>query len=155
MKYLCRFPLVVSVLVMLAITSIAQDKKIQRSDLPPAVEKTVAAQTHGATIRGFSLEKEKGQTYYEAELMINGHSKDILIDRGGAIVEVEEEVAFDTLPAAVKEGLQSKAAKGKIAKVESIHKREKLVAYEAQVTNNGKKSEIQVGPDGKFLDHEE
>ena len=31
----------------------------------------------------------------------------------------------------------------------------KLVAYEAQVTTNGKRSEVQVGPDGKPLDHEE
>ena len=31
----------------------AQEKKIKRSDLPPAVEKTVAMQSAGATIRGF------------------------------------------------------------------------------------------------------
>ena len=133
----------------------AQEKKIKRADLPPAVEKTVAAQSAGATVRGFSEEKEKGQVYYEAEMTVNGHSKDVLIDSNGAIVEVEEEVALDALPAPVKAGLQSKAGSGKILKVESITKHDKLVAYEAKVTTNGKKSEIQVGPDGKRLDHEE
>jgi hypothetical protein len=39
--------------------------------------------------------------------------------------------------------------------VDTIKKHDKLVAYEAQVTTNGKKSEVQVGPDGKPLDHEE
>jgi hypothetical protein len=133
----------------------AQEKKIKRSDLPPAVEKTVAAESSGATILGFSQEKENGQTFYEAEMKVNGHSKDILIDTTGAIVEVEEEVALDTLLPEVKAGLTAKAGQGKILKVESIKKHDKLVAYEAQVTTNGKKSEVQVGPDGKALDHEE
>jgi uncharacterized membrane protein YkoI len=133
----------------------AQEKKLQRSDLPPAVEKTVAAQSQGATIKGFSQEKENGKTFYEAEMMVDGHSKDVLIDPAGNVVEVEEQVALDSLPAAVKDGLQGKAGKGKISKVESLTKHDKLVAYEAVVQTDGKKKEIQVGPDGKPLDHEE
>jgi hypothetical protein len=39
--------------------------------------------------------------------------------------------------------------------VESITIHGKLVAYEAKVDTNGKRSEIQVSPDGKPLDHEE
>ncbi len=132
-----------------------QEKKIQRADLPAAVEKTVAAQSTGATIKGFSQEKEKGQTFYEAEMMVEGHSKDVLIDKDGAVVEVEEQVAFDSLPSAVKDGLQSKAGSGKIVKVESLTKHDKLVAYEAKVQTDGKKKEIQVGPVGETLDHEE
>lgn len=141
--------------VVLATSAIAQEKKIKRSELPPAVEKTVAAQTAGATVKGFSKEIEKGQTYYEAELVFNGHGKDILIDASGAIVEVEEEVMMDALPADVKTGLQAAAGDGKLVKVESITKKDKLVAYEAQVRKGTKKSEVQVGPDGKPLDHEE
>jgi hypothetical protein len=133
----------------------AQEKKIKRSDLPPAVEKTVAVQSAGATIRGFSTEVENGQTLYEVELTVNGHSKDISMAVDGSIVEVEEQVALDSLPAEVKAGLQAKAGKGKILKVESITKKNKLVAYEAKVDTDGKKSEVQVGPDGKPLDHEE
>ena len=151
---LSRNVILVAGLILVATTS-AQEKKIKRSDLPAAVEKTVAAQSAGAAVRGFSQEKEKGQVYYEAEMIVNGHSKDVLIDASGAVVEVEEEVAFDALAAPVKAGLQSKAGSGKILKVESITKHDKLVAYEAKVTTNGKKSEIQVGPDGKRLDHEE
>jgi uncharacterized membrane protein YkoI len=139
----------------LSATLFAQEKKIQRSDLPPAVEKTVAAQSQGATIKGFSTEKENGQTYYEAEMSLSGHTKDVLIDPAGTVVEVEEQVALDSLPAAVKDGLQAKAGKGKILKVESLTKHDKLVAYEAKVQTDGKKSEIQVGADGKPLDHEE
>lgn len=135
--------------------AVSAEKKIDRADLPPAVEKTVASQSEGAIIKGFSQEKEHGQTFYEAEMMVNGHSKDVLIDSNGGIAEVEEEVAMDSLPGVVKDGLQAKAGKGKLAKVESLTKHDKLVAYEAVVLNNGKKAEIQVGPDGKPLAHEE
>ena len=132
-----------------------QEKKIKRSDLPAAVEKTVAAESAGATVKGFSLEKENGQTFYEAEMTVNGHTKDVLMDANGAVVEVEEEVAVDALSPEVKAGLLAKAGKGKITTVETIKKHGKLVAYEAKVNTNGKKSEVQVGPDGKPLDHEE
>jgi len=141
--------------LLLAGTASAQEKKIKRSDLPPAVEKTVAAESAGATIRGFSTEKENGQTFYEAEMMVNGHSKDVLIAADGTVVEVEEQVTLDSLSPEVKAGLQAKAGKGRILKVESLTKKGKLAAYEAHVETNGKKSEVQVGPDGKPLDHEE
>ena len=139
----------------LAPIALAQEKKIERKDLPPAVEKTVVAQSQGATIRGFSQEKENGQLNYEAELTVNGHSKDVLIDANGAVVEVEEQVPIDSLPSAVKDALLAKAGAGKILKVESLTKHDKLVAYEAVVQNGNKKKEIQVGPDGEHLAHQE
>ncbi len=146
-----------AVVATLSLTTIAlaQEKKIERKDLPPAVEKTVQAQSQGATIKGFSQEKEKGETYYEAEMTVNGHSRDVLIDAKGAVAEVEEQVALDSLPLAVKNGLQAKAGAGKILKVESLTKHDKLVAYEAVVQTGGKKKEIQVDSDGRQLAHEE
>ncbi len=141
--------------LLLAGMASAQEKKIKRSDLPPAVEKTVAQQSRAATIRGFSTEKENGQTLYEVEMTVDGHSKDIAMATDGSIVEIEEQVSLDSLPPEIKAGLRAKAGKGKILKVESLTKKDKLVAYEAQLETNGKKSEVQVGPDGKPLDHKE
>jgi hypothetical protein len=157
MKASQAFALTVIAAILCTVPLSAQEheKKIKRGDLPPAVEKTVAAQTQGATIRGFNEEQENGKTYFEAELTVSGHSKDILIDPTGAVVEVEEQVDLASLPATVQNGLQAKAGSGKVGKVESITKHDKLVAYEAKVMTNGKRSEVQVGPDGKPLDHEE
>ena len=132
-----------------------QEKKIQKSYLPPAVQKTVDEQSKGATVRGFSTEKENGKTAYEAELTVNGRSRDILIDAKGNLLETEDQVDFASLPAAVRDGLQKKAGAGKIGTVESLTKKGKLVAYEAVVTTGAKHSEVQVGPDGKPLDHKE
>ena len=147
--------LLVSIVVAITIPVLAREKKIQRADLPPAVEKTVAAQSQGAEIKGFSTEKENGQTLYEVDLIVDGHSKDVSMSPEGAVVEVEEQVTLEALPPAVQAGLRARAGKGKIVKIESLTKRGTLIAFEAQVVAHGRKSEVQVGPDGKPLGHEE
>jgi len=129
----------------------AQERKIRREQLPPAVEKTVAKESEGATIKGFSTEVEHGQKLYEASLIVNGHTKNILIDRNGNIVEVEEQVTLDSLPAAVQDALRKMAGVGTITVVESLTKNNQLVAYEAQVKHGKRRSEIQVGPNGEKL----
>jgi hypothetical protein len=146
--------LLVAPLLFVALVCFGEEKKIQRSDLPPAVEQALQRQLAGATVKGFTTEHEGGKVLYEAELMVEGHSKDILFDANGRVQEVEEEVAFDSLPVEVKAGLRAGSKGGKIAKVESLTRQDNLVAYEAVVERNGKKSEIQVGPKGEKLDHE-
>ena len=126
----------------------AAEKRVKMESLPPAVQKTVQEQAKGATIRGLSIEIEDGKTFYEAELKINGHNKDLLIDPNGAVVEVEEEVALDSLPAAAKDAIQKHAAKGQIVLVESVSKNDTIVAYEAKIKTAGKTSEVKVNPDG-------
>ena len=126
----------------------AAEKRVKMESLPPAVQKTVQEQAKGATIRGLSIEIEDGKTFYEAELKVNGHNKDVLIDPNGAVVEVEEEVALDSLPAAAKDAIQKRAAKGQIVLVESVSKNDAVVAYEAKIKTAGKTSEVKVNPDG-------
>ena len=129
----------------------AQEKKITREQLPAAVRQTVDRESQGATVKGFATEVEHGQKLYEASLTVNGHSKDILIDKTGNIVEVEEQVSLDSLPPAVQDALKKAAGSGTIEVVESLTKNGKLVAYEAQVRHGRKRSEIQVGPNGEKL----
>ncbi len=133
----------------------AQEKHLKKSDLPAAVQKTADEQSKGAAVRGYSSETEDGKLQYEVSLTVDGHTKDVAIAPDGTINEVEEQVFLQKLPAAVRDALQKKAGAGKITKVESLTKRGALVAYEAQVTMTGKKSEIQVGPDGADLSHPE
>jgi uncharacterized membrane protein YkoI len=133
----------------------AQTKTITRADLPPAVEKTVAEHSQGATVVGFSTEVEGGKKVYEAALTVNGHARVLGIDEQGHLLETEDEVAMDSLPPAVKAGLLKAAGTGTIEKVETLTKKGKLVAYEAEVKTGTKRAEIQVGPDGKPLAHPE
>jgi hypothetical protein len=139
----------------LAMTVSAQEKKLARKDLPPAVEKTVAEQSKGATITGFSTEVEDGKKIYEAALVVDGHGRDISMDKDGRVLEIEDEVKLASLPPAVQDGLKAAAGKGTLGKVEALTKNGKLVAYESVVTLAGKHHEVQVGPDGKKLAHPE
>jgi len=142
-------------MLALSATANGQEKKLKREQLPPEVEKTVARESEGATINGFSTEIEKGKRLYEVELTISGHSKDISMDKNGNIVEVEEEVSMDSLPSTVQDALKKRAGAGTIGKIESLTKNGKLVAYEAHVKTGAKRSEIQVGPNGEKLAHPE
>lgn len=133
----------------------AQERKITRDKLPPAVEKTVASESQGATIKGFATEVENRQRFYELSLSVNGHNKDILMDETGKIVEVEEEVSFESLPASVQAALKARAGSAKISVVESLTKNGTLVAYEAHLKRGLKRAEIQVGPNGEKLNEPE
>ena len=133
----------------------AQERRVKRSDLPPAVQKTADEQSAGAKVRGYSTEVENGQVEYEVAMTVRGHGRDVTIAPDGSVLEVEEEVALDSLPEAVRTGLRQLAGSGKITKVESLTKHGALVAYEAQVRTGAKRSEVQVGADGKPLAHPE
>lgn len=149
------YTLLTTSVLALTVCAMAQEKKIDRSALPHAVEKTVQAQSQDATIKGFTTEVENGKRAYEAEMMINGHSKDIEIAPDGSLNEVEEQVTFNSLPANVQTALTAKAKGAKITKVESLKKKDKLVAYEAATLKGARRGEIQVGPNGQTLSHEE
>jgi len=137
--------------VLLFGSALASEKKVKMKDLPEAVRKTVQEQSKGATIRGLAKEVEDGKTFYEAELTVNGHNKDVLIDPAGAVVEIEEQVTVSSLPAEVKATIQKAAGKGKITAVESVTKNNALEAYEAHVSTAGRKSEIKVAPNGTLI----
>ena len=59
--------------------ALAQDKKLQRSQLPSAVAATVDREAKGAQIKGFATERENGKQVYEAETVLNGHMRDLQI----------------------------------------------------------------------------
>src|SRR5258705_10682025 len=118
------------------------EKPVKMKDLPEAVRKTVQEQSKGATLRGLAKEVEDGKTFYEAELKINGHNKDVLIDPSGAVVEIEEQVVLSSLPAEVQATIKKAAGMGKILIVEAITKNKTLEAYEAHMTRAGKRSPV-------------
>jgi uncharacterized membrane protein YkoI len=138
-------------LMLAAGLAFAAETQIMRSDLPPAVEKTVQQQSVGATIKGFSKEVEGGQVVYEIKMTVNGHGKDVDIATDGTVLEIEEEVELSSIPASAQSALSVLAKGAKIVKVESVTKRGKIVSYEAKVLHGSKKSEIAVGPNGEAV----
>jgi hypothetical protein len=95
-----------------------------------------------------SPETDEGRTYFEAEFKVNGHSRDVLIDPSGAVVEVEEEVAVISPPPSVRTAIERRAGQGKLLGVESISKDGSIIAYEARIKNGSKTTEVKFSPDG-------
>ena len=137
----------VGAMLVLATTTLAAEARIRAKDLPPAVRKAVQDATRGATIKGYAREVEGGKTMFEVETSVNGHSRDLLLDVSGTLVQIEEAIRLDAVPAAVRTALR---ARGHVRNVEQVT-RGNTISYEATVERNGKKSEIAVSADGTRL----
>jgi hypothetical protein len=131
------------------------ENRLKKSDLPAAVQTTADEQSAGATVLGYTKNVEHRRVEYIVQLMVGDRTKGVIINPQGNILEVEEQIAPDALPANVFHGLSAQARKGRLAKVESLTRHGKIVAYEAQVITDGKQSQIQVGADGQKLAHKE
>ena len=123
-----------------------KEAKVQLTNLPPAVRATVEAETKNATIKGLSKETEKGKTVYELESLVNGRTRDLMIDSAGKVYVVEEQLDADKAPPPVRSALE---AKGTIVVLESVLENGKTT-YEGQVkTKAGKKLSMELDADGK------
>jgi len=88
------------------------EAKVKLEDLPSAVQSSVKEITKDATLVGLNKEQEKGQTIYEVETKgSDGKTRDLLLDRTGAVIETEQEVDLDSIPAAAKMAIQEKAGR--------------------------------------------
>jgi len=150
MKVYHRLALCIFVLAVASANFLASEKAITMKDLPAAVQRTVQEQTKGATIRGLSKEVEHGKTIYEVELTVNGHGKDVSMDASGAVIEVEEELALESIPGAARAAIEKAAGSGQITKVEKVSGG-KQIAYEAHLHKDRKRSEVKVSGDGSLL----
>jgi len=125
------------------------EEAVTMEQLPAAVKKTVLEVSKGVKLRGLTREVEAGKTFYEAELDVNGRTRDVIMDESGAIVLIEEEVELSSVPAAVRAAIEKWAAGGTNLLVETLTRNNKLEAYEAHVQKNGKETELKVDPNGK------
>lgn len=134
------------------ITTFAADEPVKFSELPAAVQKTMLKETQatGAKIKNTLIEIEDGKTYYGCEsILANGKTRDFLVDPQGNVSEVEDQIEESELPVAVKAVVEKTAAGGgKVTKLESVKKDGKITSYEATVVKNGKKTGLELNPDG-------
>jgi len=126
-----------------------KEQPVKMNELPAAVKKTVLEVSKGLKLRGLTREVEEGKTFYEAELDVNGRTRDVIMDESGAIVLIEEEVELSSVPAAVRAAIEKWAEGGKILLVETLTRNNQIEAYEAHVQKNGKETELKVDPEGK------
>jgi hypothetical protein len=59
--------------LLVAGSAFARGKKINRSELPAAVERTLQLNSQGAAVKHLSQENENGQIYYKAKMKVDSH----------------------------------------------------------------------------------
>jgi len=124
------------------------ESKVPCTALPAAVLDHARTEAPNATIRGCVKDRENGKLQYEVETDQSGKSRDMTFDAAGNLIEVEQEIDRDALPAAVSSALETAANGGEVGKVESLTKGGAISLYETVVTRKGKKHEVAFRPDG-------
>jgi hypothetical protein len=102
-----------------------------------------------ATIKAAAKEMENGKIEWEVESIDNGLARDLVYNPDGTVVEIEEQVAPASLPAAVTDAIKVKYPKATITKAEKLMKGAALT-YEMALTGAAVKS-IEITPDGKIV----
>jgi hypothetical protein len=116
--------------------------------LPNAVLRHAKTEAEDATIRGCVKEKENGKLTYEVETVKDGSSRDILLDASVSVLEVEQEVTPDSVPAAVADAIAKAAHGGKVGMIESVTRGNAIASYETTITSKGRRREAAFTPQG-------
>lgn len=87
---------------------------------------------------------------YEAEFKLNGTAISANFYSDGSWTETESTIKTSELPAPVTTAIKTKYPAGEITLAEKVEKPGKTY-YETVVKTNGKKKEVEISPDGKFL----
>lgn len=134
--------------------------KQNKSSLPLAAKAALDALYPNAEIEETEVEKE-GLKVYEVELEQNDREVEVTLAPDGTLVEVETETTIQCLPEPVAKAIE-KAAEGATVKEvskEVTHAVVKLVkldqpqtSYEAKLSRQGTKCEIEVAADGTILE---
>lgn len=131
-----------------------REQRVKMNDLPPVVQQTIREQSKGAKIEEIFKEIEDGKTVYSVEFVVNEHTREVLIGADGRVLAIEDEIALDALPPAVKATFEKQAGNGKLVKAESITRNGAVIGYEGHIKKGGKLTEIKASPDGKLMSKE-
>jgi hypothetical protein len=101
-----------------------------------------------------SCKAEKDQ--FEVKLTkADGAALELDVSADGKILEIEEVIALDKVPAAVMKAFAAKYPKAKASKAEKqTHTKDSSVSYELAFDADGKKKEATFTQDGKFVEEE-
>lgn len=144
------------VALVVGLTAFAQDKKsekkfdekertVKESEVPAAALSALRKQAGAAAITQFEEEMEHGHKFYEGSWKTAGGKTDVLVTESGDLVEIEETVSADQVPATVRSEVEKDA--GKDAKI--VFEKKTMIMYEAHFKKGDKRAELVLTPDGR------
>lgn len=132
--------------VVLSVVAVGEEKMIKQAKLPSAVQKTAEERSAGATVTGYTSEKINGAMVYTVDLVADGKTRGIQMDKDGNVLSVEQEVLFSELPADIQKAFSDVSSKGKLGAVSTVSENGTLVAYSGVMIVDGNTSHVRVKP---------
>lgn len=161
MKLARVLPLVLSVALVVPALAVAQPAKpaampapapVARADdpaakLPAPILAAFKKAYPNATIKNAAKETEDGKAVWEVESVDNKLTRNVVYNPDGTVVDVEEEVAVSSLPAAVTDAVKAKYPKATITLAEKTTAGAKT--WFELTLKGGPVASIELTPDGK------
>jgi hypothetical protein len=125
------------------------------SPCPAPVTAAVEKNFPKSTVQACKAEHEDGHDSYEVKLRkSDGSQVEVDVSPAGAILQTEEVVALDQVPAAVMKAFAAKYQKAKASRAEKQTPASGKVTYELTFDANGKRKSATFATDGKFVEEE-
>ena len=122
---------------------------------PAAVKTAIDKAFPKATISRCKAEKEHGRDQFEVKAArADGKAIEVDVTPDGKILQVEEKIALDQVPAAVKKAFDARYPKAKLAGAEKQTPASGAPTYELAFATDAGRKEATFTEDGKFVEEE-
>jgi len=127
------------------------ERQVTADQVPAAAMATLKKLAGGAKITEFAEEIEHGSTFYEGSWKSrSGTNTDVLVTKAGALVEIEEKIGTDDVPAAVLKAARKAAGRG----AELLYEKKTMILYEIKFSKADARHELLLTPDGRRIEEE-
>lgn len=130
----------------------ADEKELSKNQVPKAV--IAAFEKAFPNAKGMEFEEEmfEGKIAYEVEYKKNGMEYEFLYSANGTLLQKEEEINGETLPARVVQAIKKAYPKAEITEAEQVMKPDNTVTgYEVEIKAAGKEIELELDVSGTIL----
>ncbi len=122
-----------------------------QDSLPPAVASVFQQSYPAARVLHVSKERRDGKVVYEIESRDGDTRRDLIYSPVGAILEIEERIPADSVPAVVRSAAERRVAGGTLVGAERVT-RGKVILFEVQLRLNGRSRFLTYDPEGRPVD---
>lgn len=127
------------------------EREVSEAEVPATVMATLKKLAGGAKITQFAEEVDNGQTFYEGSWQTrSGADMDVLVTQTGDLMEIEEQVSADKVPAAILKVATKVTGSGAPLAME----KRTIILYEVKFQKGGRQHELMLTPDGRRIEVE-
>ncbi len=122
------------------------ERVVKESEVPAGAVAAIKRMAGGAQIAKYEEEMENGETFYEGQWKGANGKMEVLVTAQGDVVEMEEVVTADAVPAAVAATAKAAAGSNELQyeKVTEVH-------YKAKYKQGDQRHKLVVSPTGRTI----